>query len=249
MTGGRIEEGAFKAGSGEEGEFLWSKADAARQLVFGGERRLEHGGVIGAERDAHAAAHEDRERVIGFGGRRAQLEREGAGAQIARGADFERHPGLCERIHQALAAHGGDAVADAFGAQEIDRVDNGFGAAGLSCVNEAVEARCGGEIVGGAEFGCRQRQLIAAHSDGDDAFAAQSRGAARDFHRGGGAELAHAIENPCALKLRGFARGFADRAEICGGVLLAAQHHSGGQSDFGAEDILRGEGFGEALRD
>ena len=64
------------------------------------------------------ARNELRQRMIGegcFG--KAEWAREGPGAKIAGGADFERNGSLGEQGHQAWIASRGDAVADAFDAE------------------------------------------------------------------------------------------------------------------------------------
>ena len=61
-----------------------------------------------------------------------ELECESSGADVAGGADFKRDPSVGKEIHQRGIVNGGDAVADAFGAEEFDGFANFIRAADFS---------------------------------------------------------------------------------------------------------------------
>ncbi len=158
---------------------------------------------------------------------------------------------FAEDVGERRIARGGDAVADAFGAEMGERVADGVGAADFAGVGDAVQAAGRGVVEGRAEIGGGQGEFVAADAEGDDAFTAQFDGDAGDFHRGLRAELAHAVENPLQAQAQRFveADGFANGAEIGGRVLLAQEHHAGRERDFGVDDVLGQQAFGSFAGD
>ena len=147
--------------------------------------------------------------------------------------------------------HHGDAVADAFGAEDFNGFADGFGPADFAGMAKDVQALFAGQIEGGAEIHGGEREFVAAHAESDHAGFMELAGPARHFLGGIGAELAGGIENPCGAEtVEGDdLRGLADGGEIRFHVLHAAQHHAGGDGDFGVDHVLALEFFEKLARD
>lgn len=192
------EEGVAEGGFGDGDELRGSKAHFCEgESVFGEERSSEHGWVVGGKSDRYAAGDELRERMSSearLGGREEFCK--GTGAEIAGGADFEGDLARDEEIHQAFVVNGGDAMADALGAENFDRVADILRTAHFAGVDDAMETFVGGVVENFAEVGGGERFFVAAESEGDDPCGFHLRGEARNFHSFFGAELAYGVEDP-----------------------------------------------------
>ena len=174
------------------------------------------------------------------------MDAESVGAEVAGGTDFQRNFAIGERSDQRGTANGGDTVADAFGAEDVDGVLDLFGASGLSGVDEEMKAVPGSEFVDGAEIGERDREFVAAKAESDNALVLEFCSDAGDFHGGSGTELANGVENEldlgaifrwragCKVAREDFLKG----VEIFGDVLLAEEHYADRESDFGVDHAL-----------
>ena len=69
-----------------------------------------------------------------------ELPRQGAGAEVARGADFQANGALRQERHESRIGRGGDAMADALRAENLDGIAHRVRAADLAGVNEAMQA-------------------------------------------------------------------------------------------------------------
>src|SRR5579872_112069 len=121
---------------------------------------------------------------------------ERAGAEIACRADFERNAALDQDGHQLFVANRGDAVADAFRAENFNRVANRLGSGHFAGMSEAMKSFGGGIVVYFAEISSGKRFFVATQSKGNDAFRFHLCGEARNVHRLYRAELAHRVKNP-----------------------------------------------------
>ncbi len=173
----------------------------------------------------------------------AGLRGERARGEIAREANFERDAPRGEEFGERGIAHRGDAVADAFRAEQLDGFAHGFRRADFSGMANRVQGLAAGKVEGGAEIHSGVGQFVAAHAEGDDAGTTQAGCPASRFHGGFVAELARGVENPGDSETaEGSAFGrLADDGEIFLNVLHAAQHHAGREGDFRAHDILAQE--------
>ena len=95
---------------------------------------------------------------------------EGAGEDVATGADFERDATVGEEVHEGGIVHGSDAVTDAFDAEEFDGFANFFRAANFAGVHKAMKADRSGGIVDGTKRDGWNAQLVTTDSEGNDFF-------------------------------------------------------------------------------
>ena len=104
-------------------------------FVFSGQRRVEHGRVVGGEHDGNAVTKE----LAGGGPRWLQSPcRANALARRCRDClpgKFLGESAFREQVHQRGIVDGSDAVADAFDAKKLDRFADFFGAADFSGVD------------------------------------------------------------------------------------------------------------------
>ncbi len=116
-------------------------------------------------------------------------------------------------------------MTDAFDIEKLDGVLDLLGAAGFSRVSDEVQAVLRCVCVGFAKIGKRERQFIAAETEGDYSFVAMFCGEVGHFHGGSGAELANRVENKLHSRA-GPSRvvageDFAQSGKIRGHVLFA----------------------------
>src|SRR5712671_6964674 len=146
----------------------------------------------------------------------AYLAGESAGAQIAGGANFKRNRSFAQSRGQSGVASDGDAVADALGAENVERVADGVRPADFSGMGHAMQAAGRGEFEHWAKIGGGESKFVAADTESDHSFGAQFDGGTRGVHSRARAELPHAIENPLQTQTERFedADGLADGAEV-----------------------------------
>ena len=178
-------------------EFGFAETHLRCDFVFAEERGVKHCGVVSGEDYRDAMAEQLRQGVLlERCGRIMQLQGEGACAQIAGGANLEGNAALREEVHECWIVDGGDAVADALDAQNLDSFANLLWPAHLARMHKQAHPAALGAQIGIAEFVSGDAQFVAANPKGYDA----RRGATtRRFHnieRQLRPKLAHGIENP-----------------------------------------------------
>src|ERR1700676_1619816 len=130
---------------------------------------FKHGRIVAGNSDGQTAAKQGRERMVAVSCSGApQLAGQSAGAEVARGANFQRNSSRGNKIQGALVAHDCNAVADTLDAQHLDGFANRFWAPDFSRMNQAVHALAGHVIVNRAQIACRKTELIAADSISDN---------------------------------------------------------------------------------
>ena len=178
----------------------------------------------------------------------AEMPRQGAGAQIARRAEFQANRPFRERRHELRIGRRGDAMADALGAENLHGIADRIRAADLSGMNQPMQAVGGRVFINVAKLGRGKSEFVAAHSKGDHARAAQVHSASRNLAGRSRPKLAHRVEyplkaQPAMLERRG---GFADCGEVGGDILFAQEHDADGESDLGINNILGQQLFAHA---
>jgi len=115
------------------------KAGLHGRREFFEESGVKHGGVVGGEGDGNAVAEEFGQRVMRDSGMSGiQLNIQGVGAEVAGQTNFERDFSSDKCVHERGTANGGDAVADAFGVEDVDSIFDLFRSAGFSSVSYEV---------------------------------------------------------------------------------------------------------------
>src|SRR5207245_11279396 len=108
-----------------------------------------------------------------------------------------------------------------------------------------MKAMSGGIGVCGMEFGERNGKFVAAQAECDDAFAAEIRGHAGDFHRESGAERADCVKDELDLRTGSrsgaVVENVAECYEICGQVLFAEKRDPGRASELRVDDAVLAE--------
>ena len=241
----------FEAGAGQLQKGRDREAHLKSVLVFAAQVGLEHGGVVGGQSDRDSPADEYwqgmvRQSCIGA----AQLAGEGAGAEVARRADFEGDVAFLEQVHKRGVMDCGDAVTDALGAEVIDGIADLLGTADFASVDEPMQAARGGVVVHFTKISSGDGELVSSHAEGDHACVVEGGGDVRDLHGRGGAELAHGVEDPANARKRFLGMsGSAHRDEVRFHILQAQEHDAGRDSDLGIADVLGAEGFAQAADD
>ena len=144
-------------------------------------------------------------------------------------------------------AHGGDAVADAFGAQH-QRFPNGFRSAAFTGVRGEMQAGGFGKRENILEPFGRPAFLAAADADGHHPAILARRRQARHVPSRLHAELAHRVQDPADFHRRAV-RGVVNGVENGAEFLLLPQHHARRNDDFGVADVLRGQPLEQPVRD
>ena len=257
---GALIEGVREAGLRELAELGGREAHGGSGFVFGTERGVEHGGVVGGKDDGDTVAEKSWERMLlngdfrWFGdsaGRSLELPRdrarrelnltgERAGFEIADRADFEDDAAVGKEVHEGGIVDGGDAMANALDAKEFNGFANFFGATDFAGVHEAMDAERGGSVVNGAEFGGSDAEFVAADAEGDDGFGGGGANGFDDAHGSFGSELADSVKDPIEAQAFGgeWLGGAEDGFEILFGRLVSKQHDADGERDFGIDNIL-----------
>jgi hypothetical protein len=231
----------LKTHAGKLQEFGFGKAHAACVGIFLGEICVKHSGIVRGKGHGNAAAKEQGKRVMPHFRVRALKEfRESSGAEIARGTYFEDDTPLGEEVHEIGVVNGGDAMADALDAEELDGFADGFRAPYLAGMDQFVKTQTSRAVVNGPESRGRKAQFIAPDAKGDNGFRVALASRFDDLHGSIHAELPDGIENPIDLQASMLKRfGSAEkRFEVFFGGLLAEQHDPDGQSHLGIYDLL-----------
>ena len=145
----------------------------------------------------------------------------------------------------------GNSVADALGSQQFDGFANLIRPANLACVHQPVQTHLRGAVVDGAEFLCRNAQLVAANAEGHDGFRIAALSGFDDFHRRVHAKLSSGIKYPVESEpaafewLGGSKEGFKIRFR----ALLPKEHHADGKGYFRIDHTLREQMFGKVAGD
>ena len=245
-------KGVSEAGLRELAEFGCGEAHLASDFVFAGEVGVEHGGVVGREDDRDAVAQQLRKWVVGeVGGIAVELTGEGAGSNVADGADFEGDTAIGEQVHESGVMNGGDAVADALDAEYFDGFADCFGAADFAGVDEAVESSGGSGFVHWLKISCGNTQFVASDAESDDSRRGATFCGLDHAHSGVGAELANGIEDPAqgeAARFECFG-GAKDGSEVGCRLLAAEKHDADGESYFGIDDAVLQKLFAQIMSD
>jgi hypothetical protein len=150
-------------GSGQRGHALGVQVEQAgsdRVLLL--ERRAEHRRVVGVDADRDAGGDQGRQRVLVERGDRA-------GADVGGRADLERDAAVGQVGHEHRVLRGRDAVADALGAEHVQRVPDGLRAGGLAGVRDAAQAGRPGPVEDGLELGPGYADLGPTQTETDQA--------------------------------------------------------------------------------
>ena len=211
--------------------------------VFLEKSGVEHGGVVGGKSYGNAVAEKFGKRMMHeFGMSGVQLDIEGVCAEVAGGADFQRDLTVGETVHECRAADSGDAVADAFSAENVDSLVDLIGTAGFSGMREEMESVLRSKAIDATELRKRQGKLVASESEGDDAFVAKLGGDEGDFHGRSGTELTDGVEDELDLRsfagLRVAAEDIRKGCEICCHILLTKDHDAYRKRHFCVDDTL-----------
>src|ERR1700679_1649876 len=158
-----------------------------RDLVFARQRGTEHGRIVAVQSDHHTAVKIILCRM--FAETRAE-----PGAHVAGKADFDRNLALGKLFHKIGIVEGGEAVADALGAQ-IERAPYGFRWPGLAGVCGQAHAVIGGPGIGVTEEFRRSFLLIAAYTDANDLAVVIADCELENFLRSLGTELPNRVED------------------------------------------------------
>ena len=211
----------------------------------------EHGWVVGVEGDHEAEVEVGAQGVVVKGGA-------AAGAEVGGDADLDGELALGEDLKEFLVVVGGEAVADALGADVDGGPDAGGAfddAAGFSGVGGEAETGVARLGVEGLELGCGAAGLVSADADADDGgeLRAELGGLAEDAGGFFGAEVAYGVDEPedggaefalatDAAAFDGFDEGF-----YVG--MLPVVEDAEGDVDLGVDDALGGEGADHVVGD
>ena len=174
-----------------------------------------------------------------------------SGAQVAGQADFYRDLALRQLFDQIGIVEGGQAVADALGAQ-VERSPDGFRRASLAGVGSEAQAVVGGPGVGIAEKFGRGFLLVASNADADDFAVVIADGELEHILGGFGAELAYSVEDPKqrdAEVARAAGAAAIEAFEDGGEILFAPEADSDRDIDFGVQHVLFFQPLHEAVSD
>ena len=211
----------------------------------------EHGRVVGVERDHQAGVEVAAQRMGGVAGA-------AAGADVGGHVDLDGDLAFGEDLHQFFVVLGGEAVADAFGADVDGGPDGGGavdGATGFSGVGGEAEAGGFGFGVEGFEKRGGAAGFVAADADADDGgiLGAEFRGFAEDAGGLVGAEVSDGVDEP---EEGGAGFGFGAEAAALDGLhvglnldLVPVIKDAEGDVDLGMHHTLRGEGADHVVGD
>src|SRR3974390_263873 len=168
--------------------------------------------------------------VADFRAGRIQLNGEGFGSQVARRADFQRYLALGKDCDQVRIAYSRDAVADALGAEKVDRIPYLLRSARFPRVSEQAQASFSCFCVHRPKILERERQLVAAKTESHNAFGAELDGVFEYLHCRRRTELPYRVKH--VLNTRALSRRmatlerFTDCLKICMYILLAQMQYS-----------------------
>ena len=181
-----------------------------------------------------------------------------AGAEVGGDVDLDGDLLLGEDLEELVVVLGGEAVADAFGADIESGPDGGGavdGAAGLAGVGGEAEAGVAGFGVEVFEEGGGAASLVAADADADDGgvLVAELGGFAEDAGGLVGAEVADGVDEP---EEGGAELAFGAEAGVFDGFdegvdldLVPVVEDAEGDVDLGVDDALGGEGADHLVGD
>ena len=181
-----------------------------------------------------------------------------AGADVGGDVDLDGDLLVGEDFEELGVVLGGEAVADALGADVDGGPDAGGafdGAAGLAGVGGEAEAGGGGFGVGVAEEGCGAAGFVATDADADDGgvLTAELGGLAEDAGGLVGAEVADGVDEPVeggAELLLGADAGALDGGDEGLDVgLLPVIDDAEGDVDLGVDNALGGQGADHVVGD
>src|SRR5271156_1780027 len=220
--------------AGEFAEVLVGESEGLLgKLVFAGECCAEHGGVVAVERDHDAVVE------ITFRWMFVKVGTE-TGAEVAGEADFDRDLALGKLFDEIGVVEGGEAVADALGAQ-VERSPYGFRRTSFSGVCGEPHAVVGGPSVGVAEKFWWSFLLVAADSDADDFAIVITHGKFEDFLRSLGSELTDSVEDPNegdAEVTRATGASAIESLEDRGEILVAPEAYSNRDAHLGVQNVF-----------
>ena len=181
-----------------------------------------------------------------------------AGAEVGGDVELDGDLALGEDLQEFGVVLGGEAVADAFGADVDGGPDAGGafdGAAGLAGVGGEAEAGGAGFGVEVFEEGCGAARLVAADADADDGgvLGAELGGLAEDAGGLFGAEVADGVDEPvdggAELALAAQAAALDGGDEWLDLGVLPVVDDAEGDVDLGVDDALGGEGADHVVGD
>src|SRR4029077_19958724 len=133
-------KGEIKTHLRQSQKFALRHPEMMCMFVLFEQRGVKHGRIIRGQRDRASVAKERRKgMILDLRFRAAQLQSQGACANVALRADFERNSTVGEKVHKRGVIHRGDSVADASHAEEFDGLSNLLWSADLAGMNQPVQ--------------------------------------------------------------------------------------------------------------
>ena len=146
---------------------------------------------------------------------------------------------------------GGDAVADAFDGENLDGFADFFRPTDFAGVHQPMQSGGGSRFIHGKKILGGDTQFVAADAEGDDSGRSAIFGGLDHAHGGRSAKLADRVKNPAqceAPRLERFG-GTQDGRKVRFGFLVAQEHYSYGESDFGVDNLVLKELFAKIVSD
>jgi hypothetical protein len=248
---GRESEGVIEARLRELAQFGSGETHLVSGGIFGGQVGVEHGWIVCRKHNGNAMAQKLRERVVEQRGALIELPGQRAGSEIADRTNFQRDTTVREQVHERSIMDGGDAVADTFDGENLDGFADFFRATDFAGVHQPMQSRGGSRFIHGKKILGGDTQFVAADAEGDDSGRSAIFGGLDHAHGGRSAKLADSVKNPAqgeAPRLERFG-GTQDGCEVGFGFLVAQEHYSYRESDFGVDNLVLKELFAKIVSD